>query len=66
MASKRGSQGEGYGGAHKKSKARRADVSGFCPETITCRLNDMNRVPHKGEWRGSKVIWIPYRQTGIK
>ena len=34
---------------HKKSKARRADVSGFCPETIISRFNDMNRVPHKRE-----------------
>ena len=66
MASKRGNQGEGYGGAHKKLKTRRADISGFCPETIICGLNDMNRVPHKGEWRRSKVIRIPFRQTDIK
>ena len=50
MPSKRGNQGEGYGGAHKKSKTRRADVSGFSPETIISRLNDVNTVPHK-EWR---------------
>ena len=66
MASKRGNQGEGSGGARKKSKTRGADVSGFCPETITSRLNDMNGVPHKGEWRRSKVICIPFRQTDIK
>ena len=66
MASKRGNQGEGYGGAHKKLKMRRADVSGFCPETIMSRLTDMNTVLHKGEWRRSKVICIPFRQTGIK
>ena len=38
MASKRGNQGEGHGGADKKSKTRRADVSDFCPETIISRL----------------------------
>ena len=66
MASKRGDQGEGYRGAHKKSKTRRADVSGFCPETIISGLNDMNRVSHKGEWRRSKAIRILFRQTDIK
>ena len=30
------------------------------------RLNDTNRVPHKGEWRRLKVICIPFRQTDIK
>ena len=66
MASKRGNQGEGNGGAHKKSKTRRAVISGFCPETVISRLNDMNRAPHKGEWRRSKVIRILLRQTDIK
>ena len=51
MASKRRNQGKGWGGAHKKSKTRRAYVSGFCPETIMSRLNGMNRV----EWRMEKV-----------
>ena len=66
MARKRGNQGEGYRCTHKKSKTRRADVSGFCPETTMSRLNDLNRVPHKGEWRRSKVIRITFRQTDIK
>ena len=51
---------------HKKSKTRRADVSGFCPETIISRFNDMNRVPHKREWRSSNVIRMPFRHTDIK
>ena len=63
---KKGNQGEGYGGTHKKSNTRRADVSDFCPETIISRLNDTKRVPHKGEWRSSKVIHIPFRKTDIK
>ena len=41
-------------------------MSGFCPETIMSRLTDMNTVLHKGECRKSKVICIPFRQTGIK
>ena len=45
---------------------RRADVSGFCTETIISRLNDMNRVPHKGEWRRSKVNCIPFRSRPIR
>ena len=51
MASKRGNQGEGCGGAYKKSKTRRANVSGVYPETIMSRLNGMNKVQHKGEWK---------------
>ena len=55
MASKRGNQGEGSGGARKKSKTRGADVSGFCPETITSRLNDMEyHIKENGE--GQKLF----------
>ena len=45
---------------------RRADVSGLCTEAFISRLNDMNRVPHNGEWRRSKVNCIPFRPTDIK
>ena len=35
-------------------------------QKLLSRLNDLNRVPHKGEWRRSKVIRITFRQTDIK
>ena len=40
-------------------------MTGFCTATNPDRLKNLSRVPHKGDWRRSKLIRIQYKLADI-
>ena len=46
------------------TKSKRASVTGFSPD-IYERINALEKVPHKDDWRRAPVLRVAVRKTNI-